>query len=165
VNIRARHAFPCTVDQYWAMYWDPEYEAMLSSASSVRREPLSSTEDDRRIRQRVRFTPDRTLPGPVAKVVGTDRLTYDWDMEYDKHGKIIRWTVIPAVAADKVTCRGTYEVHATATGCERVVNGEITVRIPFVGGKIEQGIHDSVLEGYDAAARTSLDYLRSKGIA
>lgn len=163
MKLAVRHTFPCTLDVFWQMFWDEDYDRMMSKAAGVTRETLwDRQEGDERI-WRMRFIPDQELPRMVASAVGTNKLVYEQESRLDTD-KVLHWDVVPAVVPDKVTARGTMKALAAGGGVERVVDGEIAVRIPLVGGRIEKAIHKSVLESYERAYEVSLEWLDQRGL-
>jgi len=158
VNLNVRHTFPCTADVFWQMFWDDEYDAMVSKSAGVTRETLWEREEgDQRV-WRMRFTPDQELPAMVAKAVGTSKLVYEQQSRLTAD-KVLHWEVFPAVVPDKVTAKGTMRIQEHARGVDRIVNGEISVRIPLIGGRVEKAIHKSVVESYERAAEASVRWL------
>lgn len=162
MKLSVRHVFPCTEDQFWSLFWDPEYDRRLQVGTAVARELLEDRDEADAHTQRWRFVPEQRLPGAVAKLAGTDRLTYDQDTRWDKQTRVLTWRVFPALLADKVTAAGSLTVRPIAEGVERLVDGNIEVRVPFFGGQIEQAILRSVEQGYEAAAAATLAMLRER---
>lgn len=159
------HTFPCTVDEFWRLFWDPEYDARLQGGTQVARQLLDDRDEaDVRV-QRWRFIPEQRLPGPIAKIAGADRLTYDQESRWDKRTRVLTWRVVPALLTDKVSAAGQFLVREAVGGVERVVEGTIDVRIPFVGGQVEQAIVRAVEQGYEAAAATTVTMLRERAKA
>jgi hypothetical protein len=162
VKLSVRHTFPVPPDVYWQAFWDPALDDRMQAGTSVRRELLvDRTEGDVRI-QRYRFTPEKTLPGPIRAIAGTDRIIYEQENRFDAKTGVLTWKVFPAILADKITAEGTFVVRAIPTGCERVVDGKIEVRVPFVGGKIESTIVNDVQAGYESAAKVTAAWLAEK---
>lgn len=156
MKLQVRHAFACTPDEFWTLFWDPSYDGRLqklaqAKGADVAREVLSEREEGGKRYIRYRFTPKKTLPPAVAKITGTDRLIYEQDNMFDRASNILTWKVIPALVPDKITAQGTFRVVPTATGCERLVDGQIEVRITFIGGRIEQSIVNDVTAAYESA--------------
>ena len=162
MKLSVRHVFPCTVDEFWALFWDPEYDLRLQSGTAVARELLEDRDGADAHVQRWRFVPEQRLPAMIAKIAGTDRLTYDQDTRWDKQTRVLTWRVVPALMSDKVTAAGTLVVRAVPEGVERLVEGNIDVRVTFIGGQIEQAIVRSVEQGYEAAAAATFAMLRER---
>jgi hypothetical protein len=163
VKLNVRHTFPCTLDVFWQMFWDDDYDRMLSESAGVTRSTLwDRTEGAQRI-WRMRFTPDQELPSVVAKALGTTKLVYEQESRLDAQ-QTLHWDVFPAVVPDKVTARGTMRAVANNGGIDRIVDGEISVRIPIIGGRIEKTIHKSVMDSYERAAEVTLAWLDQRGL-
>ncbi len=163
MKLAVRHTFPCTVDVFWQMFWDDDYDRMMRQAAGVERETLwDRTEGEERV-WRMRFVPDQELPKMVASAVGTNKLVYEQESRLDA-AQTLHWEVFPAVVPDKVTSKGTMKALPVSGGVDRVVDGEITVRIPLVGGRIEKAIHKSVLDSYERAYEVSLTWLDQRGL-
>jgi len=163
VNLNVRHTFPCTADVFWQMFWDEEYDAMISKSAGVTRETLWDRQEGSDRVWRMRFTPDQELPAMVAKAVGTNKLVYEQQSRLDANN-VLHWEVFPAVVPDKVTAKGTMRIQEHARGVDRIVDGEITVRIPLIGGRIEKAIHKSVVDSYEKAAESSLQWLSQRDL-
>lgn len=162
-KLSVRHSFPCTPATFWEMFWDDEYDQMVLDAADVTREILESIEHpDGVVTQRIRTTPNRELPKAVATVVGAAKLIYTQESRFDPNASTLTWQVTPNVMADKVTAKGQLLVRETPTGCERLVEGEIAVKVRFVGGRIEKAIVDDVTRSYAKAAEVAQAWLAAR---
>jgi hypothetical protein len=164
-KISVRHTFPCTPDQFWDMFWDDGYDKMVLEAADVQRETLSEQQDGDVLVQVVRTTPNRELPAAVGSVLGASKLIYTQTTRFDRGKSQLTWDVQPNVMADKVTAQGVFTVRPTATGCERVVEGQIEVRVRFIGGRIESAIVDDVTRSYGKAAEVAQKWLAARKLA
>src|SRR5688500_58592 len=97
VKLAVRHRFDCTVDQFWDMYWNPEFDQQLQREAGIRREILEERRDGRIVVRRVRITPDRELPAAVATVLGSKKLIYEQENRWDEEKRVLHWRVIPNV--------------------------------------------------------------------
>ena len=157
------HHYPCTPEVFWEMFWDDDYDQRLSEGTAVTRQLIEEWEEDGQRCWRMRFIPDRELPRPVAKLLGSDKLVYDQKNRLDEANNTLHWEVIPTVLADKVVARGRMFVVPNDGGCDRVVKGEVTVNVPLVGGRIEKTILANVAESYDRAVEAALEWLSERG--
>jgi hypothetical protein len=139
--------FRCSPAEYWSRSTGPEFEKALAAASEVELQAL----EPRGSVQRARVTQIGELPAVAQKALGARRFCYVQEVEANDAAFSTRWSIVPEVMADRVTCDGTTEIRATAGGCERVVRGNISVRIPLVGGSIERFIGETVERGYQQA--------------
>ena len=151
--LNVRHTLPCAPDQFWDLFWDPEFERRLDASAEIQREMVElGPEIDGIQSWRIRMTPQRELPRAVAKLIGSKKLVYEQESRLDRSAGVLEWRVLPQVLADKVTAQGTMRIVPAAGGCERIVTGEISVRVPMLGGRIEKTIMSSVTDSYNRAA-------------
>lgn len=161
MKLNVRHTFPCDPETFWKMYWDDGYDAMLSEGSGVERELLEERTEGDVVVRRVRFTPDRELPGPVASLLGSNKLIYEQENRWDPSASEMTWKVIPTVLPGKLDARGTFRIRPTAGGCEQVVEGDITVNVRFIGGQIEKAVVAEVQQSYERMAEISRRWLKT----
>ena len=95
----------------------------------------------------------------VAKLTGSSKLVYEQENRRDKANGVLHWRVVPSVVPDKVTAEGRFTVTPTPEGCAQAVVGNISVRIPFLGGKIENAIVAEVEESYKKYAEAARRWL------
>jgi hypothetical protein len=165
VKLAVRHRFDCSVDQFWTMYWDPEFDQRMQREAGVTREILEERREGRIVVRRVRLTPQRELPGPVATVLGTKKLIYEQENRWDEDKRVLHWRVIPSVLPGKLDAAGTMTVWPSGSGCEQVVDGNIEVRVMLIGGRIEQGVVDEVAKSYERTAASCRKWLEEKGVS
>ncbi|MCA9493192.1 MAG: DUF2505 domain-containing protein [Myxococcales bacterium] len=159
MKLLVRHGLPCSPEKYWKMYWDDDFDAMLRKESAVERELLEERDDGDVLVRRVRITPDRELPTPVAKLLGAPKLVYEQENRWDRKNAVLHWKVLPTILPGKLDCRGTFRIQPTATGCEQVVDGEIKVNVMLVGGQIEKAVVAEIEKSYDRMAAASKEWL------
>lgn len=159
MKLHVRHAFECTPDEFWDMYWDEAFDQALTSQSNVLREVISERTEGDVVVRRLRFTPERDLPRPVAKLLGSNKLVYEQENRWDQAKSTMTWEVIPTLLPGKLSAKGTFEVRTTPTGCEQIVDGDIEVNVRFIGGQIEKAIVDEVRKSYERTASESRRWL------
>jgi hypothetical protein len=71
----------------------------------------------------------------------------------------MEWQVFPTVATDKVTSKGLMTMREIANGVERTVSGDVTVRVPIIGKRIEKLVLNSVVTSYEHAADITRKWL------
>lgn len=152
MKLHLEHTFPGTRALYWEASRDDGLDAQMASAGSSRREILSRTESGGVVTLVQRFHIDAELPATVRTLLGSDTLSYDQTSVIDEANDRIRWSVVPPVQKDRVTAEGTVTLRDGPGGVVRVIDGEVSVRVPFVGGKIEAAIVKAIEDGYTKAA-------------
>jgi hypothetical protein len=162
VKLAVRHDFDCSVARYWEMYWDPEFDEALRRDAAVQRDLIEErTEGAIQIR-RLRFTPDRELPSAVAALIGAKKLVYEQENRWDSANNTMHWRVIPTFLQGKFDAKGLFKVVPLgADACQQVVEGEIVVNVPLVGGQIEKAVVAEVQRSYDKTAATCREWLES----
>jgi hypothetical protein len=159
MKLNVRHPFACSPETFWKMYWDDGFDEQLRKESAVQRELLEERTEGTVLVRRVRLTPDRELPGPVAALLGAKKLVYEQENRWDKATSTMSWRVIPTILPGKLDAHGTFRIAGTATGCEQIVEGNITVSVMFVGGQIEKAVIAEVEKSYAKMAETCREWL------
>jgi hypothetical protein len=139
--------FSCAPEVYWARSRGAEFEAAVAKEAEVQVETLPP----RGAVERTRVTQLAPLPAMAQKAMGVERFRYVQEVESDEPRFATKWSIVPDVMTDRVTCRGESHVRAAAGGCERVIRGTIEVRLPLVGGAIEKHIAEQIQRGYTRA--------------
>jgi hypothetical protein len=108
---------------------------------------------------RTRVSPRKELPLLAQKALGAARFTYVQENETNDGTMTTTWRVIPDVLSDKVKCSGVSRVVDVPGGCERIIEGELTVSIPFVGGTIEKHVMEQLERSYARGADVAREFL------
>lgn len=159
MRIHVAHRFPVAPRAYWDATRDPALTARMSDAGDVDMTVLEQRVEAGRSHERVRVTPRKELPAVAQRALGTARFTYVQTVDSDDDGMSTTWKVVTDVLSEKVSCNGTSRVVPAPGGCERVIEGEIKVAIPLVGGAIEKVVLDQLEKSYDRAADVLRDWL------
>lgn len=163
MKLAVRQHYPCTPAQFWEMYWDDGFDAILQEGSGVDRQVLSETREGGVVTRRLKFTPHAELPGAVATVLGSKKLVYEQINVYDANRGVMTWEVLPTfLPASKFTAKGTLTAKPVPSGCEMAVDGEITVNVMFVGGQIEKQVVGQIEQGYGRMHAHGLTWLRGR---
>lgn len=160
MKLNIRHEYDCTPAQFWEMYWDDEFAAMLSEGSTVQREVVDERTEGALSVQRIRFTPDRELPSAAAAIIGSSKLVYEQENAYDAAKGEMRWQVVPSFLPDKLKAAGTMRVEDIGGGrCAQVIEGDISVKVAFIGGQIEKAVVGEVEKSWQKTAETARRWL------
>ncbi len=165
MKLDIRHTFPCTVESWWASFWDEDLDAAVANGAAMHRDVLSAHDETGGVKvRRYRFATTRELPSAMKRALGSDTLAYEQTTRIDPSRNVIHWEVHPSVLADKVKAAGTLSVRAVGNSTERAITGEVTVRIPLIGSTIEGRIADAIAQSYakDVDLRTA--WLRERGL-
>lgn len=161
MKLNVRHTYSCTPEKFWEMFWDDAFDEVLRASSTVKRELIEQREEAGGvILRRIRFTPERELPGPAASLIGSTKLVYEQENRYDPRASALHWRVLPTFLPGRFDAAGKFEVKPTATGCEQLITGEVKVNVTFIGGTIEKAICAEIEGAYEKTASAARDWLR-----
>jgi len=162
MKLHLEHTFDCTPEEYWAMYTDPEFDQRMGNMSAVERNVLEDTDDGVRGVRRLQYTTRKPLPGPMKKALGAERLTYEQINRLDRSASRIDWEIRPGVMPDKIQARGHYTAVAHGRGCRVTVHGDVSVRIPLIGKRIEKAVVDVFERAYEKSVGIQRDLLAER---
>ncbi len=120
-------------------------------------EVVSRTEEDGKIVREVDVTPPQNIPSFMKKFI-KGKFSYKERVIWQKGSDSCTVETIPNVMSDKIDIATTIKVEPMDENrCRRIMEVEIKVRIPLIGGKIE----NHVLGEVEGEFRRSGDYLRN----
>lgn len=164
MKLTVRHFYPCSPERYWEMYWDEDFDAKLQQGSTVDRELIEEREADGKLVRKLRMTPQSELPTPVAKIVGSKKLSWDQVNTWFKNDSRLTWEVLPTfISADKFEAKGDFRVLPADGGCKLEIDGEIKVNVRFIGGRIEAEVVRQIEETYAQMKEVSDAWLAEHG--
>jgi hypothetical protein len=144
--------FETSLDHYWQVFFDDAYNAELYKRLRVGREVLEVQKEGEGeglvIRRKVKLSPQREVPALVAKFV-KGAITYTEQGVFTARTNTLEIVTIPGFMADQLTTRGTYKVQSLGPNkVRRTWDGEISCKIPLLGGKVEKHIVEEVTTSY-----------------
>jgi hypothetical protein len=144
--------FDTSLEHYWQVFFDDAYNAELYKRLKVGREVLEVKQEGEGeslvIRRKVKLSPQREVPALVAKFV-KGAITYTEQGVFTARTNTLEVVTIPGFMAEQLTTRGTYKVQSLGpTKVRRTWDGEISCKIPLLGGKVEKHIVEEVTASY-----------------
>ena len=124
---------------------------------------LSSDDDGGTVRQRVRYRFAGELSPAVTAVVDPERLTWVEETTYDRRTHRGAHRIVPDHYAGRLRASYTTALEADGGGTRRRTEGELTVRFPLVGGRVERAIVAGLTEHAALEADALDDWLANKG--
>lgn len=162
MRFELRHRFSCDPETLWALIEEPEFDSRLAQASTSTREVVERRQQGDELFVKRRITARRTLPLPMQKVIGGEHLGWDQETRRKVGGEVLRWKIIPMVIRDRFTGEGTTIVRAVPGGCERVIAGDLTIKVPLLGAQMEKKLVEDVSASYEQAARIATQMLAER---
>lgn len=149
--------YASSADEVVAAYADVDlYPTLVGLPKLGGIEVLTHATDEATARLRVRFRFTGHLPSAVTAVIDPDRLTWVQESIHDLVSGFTRFRLLPDHYPDRLTASGSYLVQSAGSGARRVVSGDLKVRAPLVGGRVEAAIV-SGLEEYLVAEAPAVD--------
>jgi hypothetical protein len=146
-----------------SVFDDPTFDVRMAAQTGVVREVLERREDAGETYVRFRVLINKEVPAVMAKAIGADRISYDQESRRAAGSFTIAWNIIPMVLAKKFDGSGSTTIRATAGGCERVIEGDLVVRVPIIGKQMEAKLVESIEESYNRAAVLAGEMLAERG--
>ena len=148
-----------------AAFVDPDLLAHLGAEPDLGRPQLLDQDDRGEIlAQRVRYRFVGDLAGPVTRVVDPDRLTWVEESQLDRRTTTTTFRIVPDNYAGLLRCAGTISVSAgpDGAGSVRVIEADLKVTVPFVGGSVERSIVAGLRDHAGAEARVVREWLAAR---
>ena len=121
-------------------------------------------EDENKIYRKVWVKPKQDIPSFAKSFIKGDFGYYE-EGEFDKKSQKYIVKTIPSTMADKIKTNGI--IYVTPDGdnvCYRIADMEIEVKIPFIGGKIEQYLGDELDKSYNLAAIATNEWIATHNL-
>lgn len=166
MRFEIRHRFDAPPERVEAAMFSPDLPLFLATHMTTARaiEPLERREERGRIVRRVKY-----VPAPLISSIGPKKIDPAWmawveESTYDPATRRMEFRNVPVVGRvrELLENRGTLELRASGCGTERVVSGELKVKVFLLGRIAESIIHSTAAKMLDDEARALAAYLREK---
>jgi hypothetical protein len=140
MKIRVESRFDVPPEQVWGTFDSPEFHKRMAAESGMQRKVLEQHQENGIQITKTEVKRSKVLPRIAAKVLGTKTLTYIQTNRFDAAKNRLVWNVeIPAMGG-RLHVSGVTSLTPTATGCDRLLEGDVTVRVRLVGRAVERAI-------------------------
>ncbi|TXH05756.1 MAG: DUF2505 domain-containing protein [Nevskiaceae bacterium] len=153
--------FAKNADTVLKMFCDPAYHEKLQRAlGALDYRQLEHSDDGKRFRIKCTYTvkSDVPLPGFAKKILGetsTVVQTETWDRTARKGEVIIEVKALPG------SLRAQTAIADSAGGSTKTFNWEVTVKIPLIGGKLEDLIAGDIRSKIEPEQNAGRDLLKN----
>jgi hypothetical protein len=89
------------------------------------------------------------IPPAVSKFVSPDMFSWVETSRFDPTDQCIHFTIEPLIAKDKFAGQGKWILQSDKKGTKRVIEGDITFKIPFIGKVIEAYLVKELTRNYE----------------
>jgi hypothetical protein len=154
------HLLPADPDTVADVLLDEDFQASLSAVGALRqREVLSQkTATNGTVTRRIRCVLGIDL-GAASKFLGDAEPAWVEEARWDPKAMLWSWTIHPEVAEELIESKGTTGVEADDGGAVRRVSGNVKVKVPIYGSKVEGRIVRGLTAAYDEEADRLHDWL------
>lgn len=160
-----RHDINCNEETFWKVFLDKGFneELYLKSLGFPDFRIIDQTESDKAIIRKVAGTPKMDMPGPVAKLLGSN-FRYTEEGKYDKGSKLWTWKMTPSALADKLRNEGTMRIETIGDNkVRRVADIIIEAKVSMlVNGLMESSAEKQLRDGWDKSAVFMNKYLEAQ---
>ena len=156
-----RHVFETDKSHVWSVIQQPDFMQAMDEASGIQSNLISEEHREGALFNIVNVEFNEPLPDIAARLLGTTQLSWRQEQLWDAEQYQMHWRILIPNLERKVHAAGCYQLmDAETTGCcVRQISGEIIVRIPLVGAKIERQIVRRLERSYEQAAAFTTQWL------
>ena len=146
--------FSSPLDAVQEAFVDPALLTELAALPELGHpELLAQTDDGDTVQQDVRYEFVGDLSPAVTRVVEPGRLTWVEHSELDRRSHRTAFEIRPDHYADRLSCTGTVRLEPDGGSTRRMAEGDLRVRVAFVGSKVERAIVSGLRDHAAAEAR------------
>lgn len=155
------HDFDTSPERIADVMLDPSFQETLTDIGDLHhREVLDRTESPGgAITRNVRCILALKVSGIAKSMLGDSDPAWVQEERWDATRMHCDWTIHPEVAAEMLSASGTIDIVGSDNKTTRTVAGEVKVRVPLYGGKVEGWIVTGVTRAYDEEAERIASWL------
>jgi hypothetical protein len=101
------------------------------------------------------------LPTAIKKIIPGDGLAWHEVSRFVAKENCIYWEIKPESKLVKFHGEGTWQLSKSGKGCKRIIEGKVSVEIPFVGKVVESFIVSELKSTYEVEPKIQEKFYRS----
>ncbi|MGI8775012.1 MAG: DUF2505 domain-containing protein [Actinomycetota bacterium] len=154
MRFEVEHSFAAPADRLAALLLDLDFQNSLADIGglSAREVLLQETDGDEVIRH-VRCVLDIQINGAARRFIGSGEPAWVEVARWIPAEMAWIWEIEPEVGGDLLEAQGRILIEKAGKGALRRVEGDIKVKVPLYGGRVEGWIADGLETAYDEEAR------------
>ncbi|MGH2775339.1 MAG: DUF2505 domain-containing protein [Actinomycetota bacterium] len=162
MNFEITHSFDAHPDEVAGAMLDKDYQRSLKTLGKLRRELLDQkAQANGDVMRRTRCVLDIEISGVAKNLMGEGDPAWVEEATWNEEAKLWRFTIDPEIAKELLEAKGTIQLSGNENGALRTVEGQVKVKVPFYGGKVEGWIVDGLKDAYDEEAERLRAWLGS----
>jgi hypothetical protein len=147
VRFRLKQTFSAPLDDVARAFTAAGYYERLAGLPKLGRpEMLERQEDGDLVHLQVRYRFTGHLSAAARKVLDPSRLSWVEHATHDLARREVEFRMVPDHYGDRLRSSGRYAFSEEDGRTIRVVEGEVSVRVPLVGGAVERAIVSGLAE-------------------
>lgn len=155
--------FPAPLASVEDALLDPDFLARLALLPKLGDPQLLATEvDGPVVRQQVRYRFAGDLAPAVTAVVDPKRLTWVEHTTFDRGRHRGDHRIVPDHYGDRLRCSYTTQLAEHGAVTRRTTEGDLRVRFPLVGGRVERAIVSGLVEHAGLEAEVLVQWLSDR---
>jgi len=159
----AEQHFDAEVEHLLALFTDPDFYATLTGLPKISSPELldhRSGAGKVHISYRQRYTGD--LPAAAQSMIDPRKISWIEELTFDLSSQVADTRLKPDHYADRFSCSGRYTFRDLSGGrSSRRLDGDLRVRVPLVGGRVESALISGLKEHAGAEQDLIEDQLRA----
>jgi len=153
VDFEIAHSFDAHPDEVAQAMLDQDFQESLGTLGHLQRELIDQkTQTDGRVVRRTRCVLDIEISGVAKRFIGNGDPAWVENAIWSKETMLWSFTIDPEIAKELLEAKGTIQISAEDDGTRRTIEGQVKVKVPFYGSKVEGWIVDGLIEAYDQEA-------------
>jgi Protein of unknown function (DUF2505) len=149
-----RDTVPAPLERVEAALLGPSFFERLGHLPNIAPpELLSEEEADGLVIRRVRYRFTGEVSGAVRRVVDPEKMSWVDESRYDRAAHEAVHQIFPDQYNGLLRCSYDEMLAPDGAGCVRTATGQLSVKVPLVGGRVEWAIVDGLRERATAEAQ------------
>ncbi len=137
MKFHLEHTFDAPLDAVEAAMVDPVFLEGTRLPDVGPPQVLSRNEDGDTVTLRVSYHYTGSLDSLARRVLRTTDVAWVQETVLDRSAHRTTFTVIPKVYPERFDCGGVMQLTNAGSGTERVIDGELKIKVPIFGGRAE----------------------------
>jgi hypothetical protein len=137
VKFRLEHSFDAPIDAVETAMVNPEFLESTRLPDVGPPKVLSREEDGDTVTLRVDYHYTGSLDSLARRVLRSSDVAWVQETKLDRSAHRTTFTVIPKVHAERFQCGGIMQLTEAGAATERVIDGELKIKVPLFGGRAE----------------------------
>jgi hypothetical protein len=137
MDFRLEHTFDAPLDAVETAMVDPEFLEGTRLPDVGPPQVWSREEDGDTVTLRVSYHYTGSLDSLARRVLRTSDVAWVQETVLDRQAHRTRFTVTPKVHAERFECGGVMQLTDAGAATERVIDGELKIKVPLFGRRAE----------------------------